>query len=406
MAKSTQVPFVIQDNFVSVVVNGRPFQLLDSHPTFKKMVKALRAKKWAKVPDLVNIAQSISNRTHGNVVIEGGEVFYKGTPIDNSLTKMMLNLMEHNKPVGGMLKFMDNLYANPNPKAISGLYEFLNLYSMPITDDGCFVAYKRVKSDYTDCHTGTVDNHIGQVPAMPRRDVDKDSSNPCSRGFHFCSRAYLQCFSGSHLMAIKVNPKDVDEIPEVSCGKGRTWHYEVIAEVPNENYVTEDATYFQNPLITVGRDRNLLVKKLLALPVVKRLLARTERAKAEYKKTRRKLGDVHPKVEVAGLTKEAIRKASFGRLQLWFQRFTADNPALPGMTAVLLSNPTRPARITAKLTVLQVAKEMGLKASVVYKGEQQEDPSQRFIDDYLAAIMRLKDAPNGITYEAAKAVAA
>ena len=76
------------------------------------------------------------------------------------------------------------------------------------------------------------------------------------------------------------------------------------------------------------------------------------------------------------------------------------------MTAVLLSNPTRPARITAKLTVLQVAKEMGLKASVVYKGEQQEDPSQRFIDDYLAAIMRLKDAPNGITYEAAKAVAA
>ena len=56
--------------------------------------------------------------------------------------------------------------------------------------------------------------------------------------------------------------------------------------------------------------------------------------------------------------------------------------------------------------MLQVAKEMGLKASVVYKGEQQEDPSQRFIDDYLAAIMRLKDAPNGITYEAAKAVAA
>jgi hypothetical protein len=406
MAKANKVPYVIQDNFVSVVLNGRPFQLLASHPTFKKMVKALRAKKWTKVPDLVNIAQSISNRSHGNVEVINGEVFYKGSPVHSSLTKMMLNLIEHDKPVTHMIKFMDNLYKNPNPSAILGLYEFLNLYNMPITDDGCFVAYKRVNADYTDCHSSKVDNHIGQVPVMPRRDVDKDSKQQCSRGYHFCSRAYLQNFSGARLMAIKVNPKDVDEIPEVSCGKGRCWTYEVIAEIPNDNYTELDAAYFQNPLITVGKDRNLLIRKLLALPMVKRLIARTERAQAEYLKTRRKLGDKHPKVEVAGLTKKAVQKASFGRLQTWYQRFTADTPTLPGMAAVLLSNPTRPARITAKLTVLQVAKEMDLKASVVYHGEQLEDPSQRFIDDYLAAIMRLKDAPNGITYEAAKVVAA
>lgn len=405
MANATKVPYVIQDNFVSVVLNGRPFQLLASHPTFKKMVKALRAKKWAKVPDLVNIAQAISNRSHGNVEVMNGEVYYKGTPVNSSLTKMMLNLIEHNKPVTHMIKFMDNLYRNPNPAAINSLYEFLNAYAMPITDDGCFVAYKRVDEDYKDCHSHSVDNHVGQVPVMDRREVDKNSKNECSRGYHFCSRAYLQYFSGGHLMAIKVNPADVDEIPEVSCGKGRSWRYEVIAEIPNENYTDFDAAYFQNPLISVGKDRNLLIKKLLALPVVKRLIARTERAKAEYKKSRRKLGDVHPKVEVAGLTKEAIRKAAFGRLQTWFQRFTADSPTLPNVSAVF-ANPTRPARVTAKLTVVQVAKEMGMRASEVYKGEQSSEPSQSFIDNYIAAIQRLKNAPMGITYEVAKAAAA
>src|SRR5208282_6320309 len=94
----TAIPFVMQPNFISVVVNKRPFQLLASHPTFKAMAKALRLKQWQKVPQLVNVAQSISNLTHGNVEIKGGKVLYKGTEIDSSLTRRMLKLIEHEKP--------------------------------------------------------------------------------------------------------------------------------------------------------------------------------------------------------------------------------------------------------------------------------------------------------------------
>ena len=67
MAKAAAIPYVMQDNFVSVLVGGRPFQLLASHPTFRRMVRALKGKRWDRVPDLVNLAQSISNRSHGNV---------------------------------------------------------------------------------------------------------------------------------------------------------------------------------------------------------------------------------------------------------------------------------------------------------------------------------------------------
>lgn len=400
MAQAAKIPYVIQDNFVSVLVNGRPFQLVASHPTFRKMVNALKMKRWAKVPDLVNLAMSISNRSHGNVEVKGEEVFYKGSPVHSSLTALMLRLIEAGQPVNHMLKFMNHLFSNPRPEAVSGLYEFLTLYQMPITDDGCFVAYKRVDHNYKDIHTHTVDNHVGACPVMRRRDVDKDASNPCSRGFHFCSRAYLSGFQGEHLMAIKVNPADVDEIPEVQCGKGRTWRYEVIAEIPNGDYKEMDAAYFQNPLISIGHDRKLLLGKLLALPLVKRLVGKTERKLAEYKKARRKLGDIHPKVEHAGLTTAALKKASFGRLQQWYERFTAIAPELPGVSAVF-ANPTYPARVAAKLTVTQVAKQMGMKASVVYKLERAETPSQKFIDDYIGAVMALKERPNGISFAAA-----
>ena len=404
MAKATPIPYQLQDNYVSVLVNGRPFQLLASHPTFRKMVNALKMKRWAKVPDLVNLAQSISNRSHGNVEVKNGEVYYKGSPVHSSLTALMLRLIEAEQPVNHMLKFMDHLFSNPRPEAVEGLYEFLTLYQMPITDDGCFVAYKRVDHNYKDIHTHTVDNHVGACPVMRRRDVDKDRSNPCSRGFHFCSRAYLSGFPGEHLMAIKVNPADVDEIPEVQCGKGRTWRYEVIAEIPNGDYSDKDAAYFQNPLISIGRDRKLLLGKLLALPLVKRLVGRTERQLAEYKKARRKLGDIHPKVEHAGLTTNALKKASFGRLQQWYERFTAIAPELPGVSAVFV-NPTYPARVAAKLTVTQVAKQMGMKASLVYKLERAETPSQQFIDDYIGAVMALKDQPNGVSFAAATVAA-
>jgi len=404
MAKAATVPYVVQDNFVSVLVGGRPFQLLASHPTFKRMVRALKGKKWDRVPALVNLAQSISNRSHGNVEVREGKVFYKGSEVDSSLTRMMVTLVEHGQPVTNMLRFMDNLYQNPNPKAIQGLYDFLQRYSMPITDDGCFVAYKRVDGDYKDIHSHTVDNHIGQVPVMDRREVDKDPENPCSRGYHFCSRAYLSGFSGEHLMAIKVNPADVDEIPEADCGKGRTWRYEVIEEVPNQNYEKEDAAYFQRPLIAVGKDRRTLIKRLLALPSVARLVARTERDRAKYRRSRKRLGESHPQVQVAGLTKQAIGKASLGRLRQWYERFAADNPAVPAGQSAVFSNPTRPARIAAGLSIVAVAKEMKVRPSDVYKQEKSEKPTQRFIDNHIAAVQKLSEGGYyGVSFDSAKA---
>jgi len=401
---SKAIPYVLQDNFVSVIIDARPFQLLKSHPTFKAMVLALKGKKWDKVPNLVNLARNISSKAHGNVKIENGKVYYKGSEVDSSLTKRMVEMVEHNQKVTPMLRFLDNLMLNPVQSTIQELYDFLKKYNLPITDRGTFCAYKRVKDDYTDCHTGTVDNHIGQIPVMPFFEVDQDRTNLCSRGYHFCSRAYLSGFHGGHLMVIEINPAEVVEIPPSNCveGKGRSWRYEVIAEIANEDYTKEDAAYLQRPVVPVEKDRRTLLAKLLVLPTVKRLIARTERAR---KLRSRKSSNVHLPVEKAGLTREALGKASLGRLQHWYERFAPIDPSVKvPAESPLFKNPTRPARLTSGVSIVDLAARMKMKASDVYRIEKAESPNQESIDKYLAALIAIKNV-GGVTYKTAAATA-
>src|SRR5271157_2420519 len=304
----------------------------------------------------------------------------------------------------GMLRFLDNLMLNPVQSTIQELYDFLKKYNLPITDRGTFCAYKRVKDDYTDCHTGTVDNHIGQIPVMPFFEVDQDRTNLCSRGYHFCSRAYLSGFHGGHLMVIEINPAEVVEIPPSNCveGKGRSWRYEVIAEIANEDYTKEDAAYLQRTVAPVEKDRRTRLTKLLVLPTLKRLTARTERARNPRN---RNSCNVHLMVEKAGLTREALGKASLGRLQHWYERFAPIDPSVKvPAESPLFKNPTRPARLTSGVSIVDLAARMKMKASDVYRIEKAESPNQESIDKYLAALIAIKNV-GGVTYKTAAATA-
>ena len=123
---------------------------------------------------------------------------------------------------------------NPSHRAVNELYDFLEAGELPITEDGCFLAFKNVRSNYMDIHSGTFRNQVGDVCEMLRNKVDEDKDRTCSYGLHFCSIAYLPHFSdsdGGHTMIVKINPKDVVAIPaDYNNTKGRTCKYEVVAE--------------------------------------------------------------------------------------------------------------------------------------------------------------------------------
>jgi hypothetical protein len=117
----------------------------------------------------------------------------------------------------------------------------------PITYDGCFLAYKKVRrlssGKFVDIFTGKMDNSPGEIPRMKQDEVDRNRNQTCSRGLHFCSRGYLSNYSGNDhdvVVIVKVNPRHVFAIPtDYNFQKGRASEYFVVGEYKGDWKTTE-----------------------------------------------------------------------------------------------------------------------------------------------------------------------
>jgi transcriptional regulator with XRE-family HTH domain len=358
-----------------------------THPTFKPLVRALKRKEWARVPKLVSTAALIADKSQGSVEVKKGGVFYKGTLVDNSLTTRILQIIKEGKPVSAMLKFMDNLYQNPESFAIGELYDWLNGCKLPITDRGTFMAYKRVNTSYKDCYTNTIDNSVGQIVFMKREDVCKDRTQTCSQGLHFCSIAYLPNYPGDKIMMVEINPKDVVSIPnDYDYSKGRTWQYEVVAEVP-ENQLTRlvnqkiDIKEYQTSVFSVAKDRRKLLADILALPAIKSMVRHQRKLKAKKVKRGRKA-----KTEKFILSERSIKKMTIGRLTALYKKFAPTEPPKPSS---LTENRLYDIRVSYGFSRGQVAAKMGCSYRSVANYENAKFVPQDTVDSYLDALIRL-----------------
>ena len=224
--------YIVQGSNITIVVDNKPHTVSKTHVTYQKLVDAIKAENWEVVRDLIEPKKVVINYGQGNVSVQGETVFWKDKPMHNSLTVRMIAMLQDEFPIEPMVNFMENLMSNPSKQAVTELYGFLEENNLPITPDGCFLAYKKVRDDYKDCHSGTMDNSVGRVVTMERNEVDDNRDNTCSTGLHFCSESYLAHFSGSRTVIVKINPRDVVSIPsDYNNAKGRACRYEVVGEV-------------------------------------------------------------------------------------------------------------------------------------------------------------------------------
>lgn len=235
-----------QDHLTISFSDGETTTVYPSKPQYKDIVTALAEKNYSKARKLAvpvaavkaKIAKAI-HRGEGNVELKNGIVYFNGIEVHSTLTDRIISMANEGFDIGPMCKFLSNLQENPSYRAVTELYSFLEKGNLPITEDGCFLAYKRVRGDYTDCHTGKFDNSIGVVVEMPRNTVNEDPNQTCSQGLHFCSRDYLPHFGtdeGYRTMILKINPADVVAIPnDYNNTKGRCCRYEVIGELEHKN---------------------------------------------------------------------------------------------------------------------------------------------------------------------------
>lgn len=239
-------PYILQGDNLTLVMDNVPHTINKTHLAYTKLVEAIKQGLWDTVKELVNPTKAIVNYSKGNLSVVDGELFWKNEVFHNSLATRIVKMLEDGFDIDPMVNFMNNLMLNPSHQSVTELYGFLEKNNLPITPDGHFLAYKKVRADYRDVYSGTMDNSVGKIVEMERNKVDDNRNNECSTGLHFCSHSYLASFGGERTVIVKINPADVVSIPsDYDNAKGRACRYEVIGEV---SVAPDDKAEFNKPV--------------------------------------------------------------------------------------------------------------------------------------------------------------
>lgn len=237
--KKSQGGFLVTDANVQLFMDGKtktvPRRSAQARTALEYIRKNNLRAAW-RAMDVV----LVQDRRSGEIILSNGRALIR-TPkaksyeaLPECLSRRLIDLVGSGAPITPLLKFAARLWANPSLNSREQLYLFLEHQNLPITPDGKLLAYKAVQADWTDKHTGKYSNKPGNILRMPRRQVDDNPGNPCSRGFHVGSLEYVLSFAGGtgdRIVLVEVDPADVVSVPDDSAHrKVRTSEYLVLSE--------------------------------------------------------------------------------------------------------------------------------------------------------------------------------
>jgi translation initiation factor IF-1 len=245
--------YIINQTGIVLFVANKSVKIEKTDRRYPKIIECFSLDKSLQEDAVLKIITSVDEKVaalHGQDGFEiiDGSVWYKGEVLPPALSRKVHSIVRDNLPLDAFEKFWENLSENPSASSVDELMEFLEYKELPITEDGCFLAYKGITTDGWSIHgntrtvvvegvvdsLGRIKNSVGDRISVKRRDVDDNRANHCSFGLHVGSLSYAQSF-GQKLVVVKVNPKDVVSVPtDYSCQKCRVSAYEVVSEYESE----------------------------------------------------------------------------------------------------------------------------------------------------------------------------
>ncbi len=244
--------------FITVFIEGKQYTINASNPAFPNALKAYKDSDWQGLVDYINPANKLQRLyfQYENIEVKDGNVYIDGDAVTSIVAERVLNALAGDVDAVHIFKFMTRLQLNPSKRAVDELYTFLEHKHLPITDSGTFLAYKAVRSDFSDKFSGTFFNTVGSVLSMPRNKVDDNKEVGCSYGFHAGTLEYASDFASESdkLVLVEIDPADVVSIPtDCNFQKLRTCRYKVVAEYEKplvedkytSNFETENDAYVE-----------------------------------------------------------------------------------------------------------------------------------------------------------------
>ena len=228
---------------ISMVINGKQYNVNNSDQNYNNVIALLtditmegREDKLLALLDKKVAVETYFQNAEG-VEVRNDGIWYEGEQVHNVVVDRIFSFMKANLPFQPMLNFLTKLLQNPSYTSQQQLFYFLEHSSLPICEDGDFLAYKAVTANFLDKHSQKYDNSIGKIVTMPRSRVDDDRETGCSKGLHAGTIGYVRDFASEtdKKIIVKINPADVVSVPrDCSNQKLRCCRYEVIREFVDE----------------------------------------------------------------------------------------------------------------------------------------------------------------------------
>lgn len=255
-----RIVYGITTNNITVNYDGQTHIVSREDPLADKLLQALREGRKEDIPELVSASKRIENYGQGSFVVKDGVVHVNGQPVHDGLSRKILAFRADRLPHEPLVRFAGELQKNPSFRAVNELFQFLEKNDHPITEEGNFIAYKRVRGNFTDIHSGTFDNSVGKTVEMPRNQVNENSAETCSNGLHVANWDYAHNqFASSDsatdvMLEVEVSPADVVSIPvDYNQAKMRVCKYKVLGVVDEEHSSsTKLRNYTPPPVVQQG----------------------------------------------------------------------------------------------------------------------------------------------------------
>jgi len=255
----TKPNYTITNDTITVVHEGEAHTVKEGAPNFAKLRQALIAKDWSAVPGFLTVEEAVKSWSEGEFSFSGdGTVTHATRPLPEALAKRMLAMIHRDEDPKPLCRFFERLDKNPSMRSVEQLFQFLQHCGIPLTEDGCFLAYKGVKNDLKDAHSGKWDNSPGAINKMPRNRISDDPRHACHAGFHVGALRYAQGFS-QRVVVCKVDPEHVVSVPyDCSERKMRVCEYAVVGhfggELPYTTIPAQDIPVVKTTVTTTAQD--------------------------------------------------------------------------------------------------------------------------------------------------------
>lgn len=221
-------PYTITTDTITVTIDGTPHNMTSGDPKFQALRDAIFALNWSKVKELAAPGLRLQQWSQGNFSYENGNLVYKGDTIPPELYAKMVAASREGKRPDNLMNFFERLRMNPSYRSVSQLFRFLEHANIPLDKDGFILAYKGVRDDFKDKHSGKFTNTPGSIMRMDRNKVSDDPREACHEGFHVGDLSYASGF-GPKVVICSVDPKDVVSIPyDSGSRKMRVCEYKVL----------------------------------------------------------------------------------------------------------------------------------------------------------------------------------